>query len=267
MRVINLASGSKGNSTLIEHNGTSILIDAGLAMKELELRLKKVGASLDKISAIIVSHNHDDHIRSVAKIANKFNITVYSPIECFYAPKLSSVEIKNRKNIELDDFYIGDIKIETFEVSHDALKTIGFVFYCDGNKVGLITDLGCVDELILSKLVGSNLIMIESNYDEQMLLSGPYPLMLKRRILSQMGHLSNFDCADAIVKLSLRGTKHFMLMHLSETNNSPEIAYNTVMRNLYDYYGDNNDVRVMIAEQYDVSPNFLFKHREEGDIC
>lgn len=266
MRVINLASGSKGNATLVEHGSSSILIDAGLSMKELELRLVRAGRSLDEISAIVVSHDHDDHIKSISRISNKYKIPVYASAECFFSSKLCLVDILNRRNIGVEDFFVGDIRIETIELSHDATKTLGFVFHCDGNKVSLVTDLGYIDELILSKLMGSNLVMIESNYDENMLMSGPYPLILKKRISSRMGHLSNNACASAVLELSKRGTKFFMLMHLSETNNSPEIAYNTIMRCLYDEYGEENKVRVMMAEQNDVSPNFLFKHREEGKI-
>lgn len=265
MRVINLASGSKGNATLVEHGKTKILIDAGLPLKVLEERLAKAGCSIGEIGAVLVSHTHIDHVKSVAKISTKFGIPVYAPRECFFEEKLSLVGMEQRREVGLEDFFLDEIKVQTFEVSHDAPKTIGFVFHCDGNKVGLVTDVGYLDELILSKLQGSNLVMIESNYDAQMLENGPYPYILKRRIASRMGHLSNFDCSRAILELSKRGTQYFMLMHLSETNNTPEIAYNTVMNVLYDEFGEDNGVRIMLAEQNDVSPNFLFKHREEGE--
>ena len=265
MRVINLASGSKGNSTLVEHSEYKILVDVGISIRELETRLMRAGGRLEEISAIIVSHDHVDHIKSVAKLSNKYNIPVYASSECFYNSNLSQVEDKNKRYVGIENFSVGDIEIEVVDLSHDASRTLGFIFYCDGNKVGLVTDLGYIDELILSKLKGSNLVMIESNYDHEMLMSGPYPLVLKRRISSRMGHLSNFDCARAILELSKRGTEYFMLMHLSETNNSPEIAYNTTMKCLFDEYGENSKVRVMIAEQCDISPNFVFKHRKEGD--
>ena len=266
MRVINLASGSKGNSTLVEHGDVKLLIDAGISLKELDFRLRSVGCKISEISAIIVSHDHADHIKSVPGISKKYDVPVYAPYECFFNSALNLVDEKNRRFVGIEDFSIGDISVETIELSHDATRTLGFIFYCDGNKVGLVTDLGFIDELILSKLMHSNLVMIESNYDDNMLACGPYPLSLKRRIASRLGHLSNSDCARAVIELSKRGTQHFMLMHLSEINNSPEIAYNTTMKCLIDEYGENNKVRVMLAEQHDVSPNFLFKHREEGDL-
>ena len=264
MRVINLASGSKGNSTLIEHSGTSLLIDAGISAKLVNEKLLQVGSSIEKVSAILVSHNHIDHIKAVVRIANKYNIPVYAPRECYQDEKLQKLEKRLIHEISLEDFLVGEIKVSTFEVPHDALKTIGFVFYADGNKVSLVTDVGELNEIALRQVENSNLIMIESNYDEKMLENGPYPYPLKRRIASNMGHLSNRACARHILELSKRGTKHFMLMHLSEINNTPEIAYNTVMNVLYDEYGENNEVMILMANQNEVSPNFNFKPRTEG---
>lgn len=263
MRVINLASGSKGNSTLIEHNNTSILVDAGLSMRAIEERLKMAGSDIASISAILISHNHIDHIKGVSRISNKYNIPVYAPRECYDDVNLTEVNQLNRFEIGLDDFIIGDITVSTFEVPHDALKTIGFVFLSDGNKVSLLTDVGRVDELVLKRIEKSNLIMIESNYDEEMLAIGPYPYPLKRRISSNMGHLSNVECSRIILELTRRGTQYFMLMHLSEINNTPEIAYNTVMNVLYDEYGDNIPARILLSNQYSLSPNFVFKTRGE----
>ena len=265
MRVINLASGSKGNSTLIEHGEIKILVDAGLSVKLLEERLLKAGVSLREISAIFVSHGHIDHIKSVAKLSIKFDIPVYAPRECFFETKMLEIPFLNRREIGLENFFVGEFEVETFEVPHDAPKTIGFIFRCDGNKVALVTDIGKMDEIMLSRIQGSNLVMIESNYDDNLLENGPYPYPLKRRIASNMGHLSNMDCSKAVVELSKRGTQFFMLMHLSETNNTPEIAYNTVMNVLFDEFGEDNIVKILLAEQDDVSPNFVFKHREEGE--
>lgn len=265
MRVINLGSGSKGNCTLIEHGSTKLLVDAGLNLKDLEDRIKEVGVGLYEISAILVSHNHIDHIRSIVRISKKYKIPVYATRECFCDINLSKVESIYKKEIGLDDFYIGEIKILTFEVPHDALKTIGFIFYAGGNKVSLVTDVGRLEEVILRKMEGSNLVMIESNYDERMLEFGPYPYPLKRRIASNMGHLSNNDCARAVLRLSRSGTKYFMLMHLSEINNTAEIAYNTVMNVLYDEYGRGNDVMILLSNQYKVSTNCVFKPRDKGE--
>lgn len=266
MRVINLGSGSKGNCTLIEHKQTAVLIDAGLNMKDVEERLIKVSCNILNISAIIVSHDHADHIRSVVRLSKKYKIPVYASRECFFESSLKNVEGQYKKEIGLDDFFVGGIRVSTFEVPHDAIKTIGFIFYADGNKVSLVTDVGRLDDVILKKLEKSNLVMIESNYDERMLENGPYPYPLKRRIASNMGHLSNRDSARAILELSKFGTKYFMLMHLSEVNNNPQMAYNTVMNVLYDEYGEDNKVVILLSDQYKVSPNCVFKPREEGGV-
>lgn len=265
MRIINLASGSKGNATLIEHKSTKILLDAGVGLKELESRLSSINVLPWELSAILVSHNHIDHIRSVAKLSNKYKIPVYAPRECYLDKNLCGIAQSFVCEIGLDDFKVGDILISTFELPHDALKTLGFVFFANGNKVSVLTDVGRVDEVVLNRIENSNLILIESNYDENMLESGPYPYPLKRRISSNMGHLSNLDCSRLVLELSRRGTQHFMLMHLSEINNTPEIAYNTIMNALYDVYGEENMVKIYMAYQDKISPNFIFKSRENGE--
>lgn len=266
MRIINLASGSKGNCTLIEHGTTKILVDVGIGVKVLNERLRDAGSSLDGVTAIFVSHNHIDHIKSVVSIANKYNIPVYAPRECYQDEKLKKLEKRLKNEIELDNINIGEIEIETFEVPHDALKTIAFIFYADGNKVSLVTDLGGLSEVSMRRMEKSNLIMLESNYDEVMLANGPYPQSLKKRIASTMGHLSNKECAKAILEFTKRGTGYFMLMHLSETNNTPEIAYNTVMNVLYGEYGERIPATILMAKQDAISPKFIFKPRDKGEL-
>lgn len=265
MRVINLGSGSKGNSTLIEYKDTMILIDAGLPIKELEGRIVASKADLGKLSAIVVSHNHIDHIRSVSRIANRYNVPVYAARECYLDEKLNRVLYELKNEIGIEDFMIGDILVSAFEVPHDAFKTLGFTFSAGGNKISLVTDVGEITDNVFNKLIGSDLVMIESNYDEDMLTFGPYPEKLKRRIKSSMGHLSNTDCAKHILNLRKLGTKHFILMHLSEINNSPEIAYNNVMNCLYNEYGDDCSAKIYLAWQNKLSSNFILKSKtEEG---
>ena len=265
MRVVNLASGSKGNSTYIGHGVDNLLVDIGLSCMELEKRLKLINVNPECITAILLTHNHIDHIKGVVRFANKYNIKVYAHRECFEDVDLSNLEKKLIQIIGLEDFELGTIKVSSFELPHDALKTIGFNFYCDGNKVSLLTDVGEVNDCVFHKLEGSNLVLIESNYDEQMLMNGPYPLSLKKRIKSNMGHLSNCDCANIVVRLSKLGTKFFMLMHISENNNTPEIAYNNIMNVLYDGYGGECETRVFLSHQERPSVNFTLKSRIKGE--
>lgn len=266
MRIINLASGSKGNSTLIEHGQVRLLIDAGLGISDMQQRLQRAGVQVSELTAIVLSHNHIDHIKSAAKISNKYNVPVYAPIECYEDANLKCVEKTNRNIIE-KQLKFGEVEIFAFDVSHDALHTIGFNILCDGNKVSMVTDIGIMTDEILESLKYSNLVMIESNYDTKMLYEGPYPFTLKRRISSNRGHLSNTDCAETIVKLSKYGTKHFMLMHMSETNNTPDIAYNTIMNRLYKEYGINMDQTILLSKQHDLSANIVFKTRKKGEDC
>lgn len=229
MRVINLASGSDGNITYLEDEDKKIILDMGLSCTETVARLEKIGIAPSQISAIIVTHEHSDHIKGIDVFSSKYNIPVYAHQEVWYGlnDKLKKVKVENRKIFE-GKFQFGDLVITPVKLPHDV-SCYGFSFNKGENKISVITDLGHINDLILHSVKGSQLVYIEANYDREMLMKGTkYPLTLKRRIDGPNGHLSNTMCAEAIEFLALTGTRQIVLSHLSKENNTPLIAYNSI---------------------------------------
>ena len=226
--IVSLASGSKANCILIDYNKTTILIDDGLSsVKELNHRLSECGLFCD-ISGVLITHEHSDHVKGLPSLALHTDIPVYMHSEtyCAVAGKLGDINYCPVQHYEAG-FVIGDIGVQPFRVSHDAAFPLGYTLYCGDEVITLLTDSGYISEGMSRRLLSSNVIMIESNHDEGMLKKGPYPPMLKQRILSRNGHLSNAACADALKKICERnsGLQRVALMHLSEQNNDPAIAY------------------------------------------
>ena len=260
MRVINLASGSKGNCTLIEGENSGILIDCGLELKNIEELLNSVNSSPEKIKSIVITHTHSDHIKSVVKFSAKYNTEVWATDRNWAEGKLQKVPFERRRFINFEDFYIDEFTISPFEVSHDAVSTIGISVLRRGRKFSIATDVGIITSEIIDKMAGSDLIFIESNYDDYMLKNGSYPPIIKKRIASRNGHLSNIDCAEAITRLVSLGTRHFVLMHISENNNTYELAYGTTKSVLKNKNLDNN-IFIGVAFQHKVGSNFILKDK------
>ncbi len=234
MRVCCLASGSGGNLTYIESDNTKILIDCGLTLCEVEKRLNQIDVSPSEISAILITHEHKDHIAGVSAFVKKYGTKVFAHVEGWPAIDCKT-KINDKYKVAFydNDFYIEDLTVCPFRLSHDSLFCVGYVIYNCGNKVSIATDTGYLPEAAKDCMAKSDLIIIESNHDEQMLLSNPtYTIYLKKRILSKKGHLSNNACASAIYDLVHMGTKQFVLAHLSEKNNTPLIAYTSVCEGL-----------------------------------
>lgn len=235
MRAINLASGSDGNITYIEDNDKKIILDMGLSCTETVARLEKIGVSPNEITAILVSHEHSDHIKGIDVFASKYNTPVYAHQEVWYGldEKLKKVKIENRKIFE-GQFEFEDLIITPVKVPHDV-SCYGFSFNKGESKISVLTDLGHINDRILHAVKGSQLIYLEANYDREMLMQGTkYPLTLKRRIDGPNGHLSNSVCAEAIEFLAMTGSRQIVLSHLSKENNSPLIAYNSVCKIIKD---------------------------------
>lgn len=228
MRVINLASGSKGNSTFIDSGNMKVLLDVGLSLSNLEKRLELVNEKAEDIDAIVITHEHSDHIHCLVQFLKKYKAIAYIPAEIVDGFLKEIPEFVRGKIVEMKgyDFTIGDILVCPFKLPHDSIVCYGYSFVCGDKKISFATDLGFMPESVLDKIERSNLVYIESNHDKKMLLGcAKYPYITKQRILGEHGHLSNEQCSQAIVKLAMKGTKYFVLSHLSENTNTVELAY------------------------------------------
>lgn len=232
MRVCNLSSGSDGNLTYIESQSTKLLVDCGLSCRQVVTRLGMINVKPEDIDAIIVSHEHNDHIKGIRVFCKKYRAKIYAHEENWKVLEklLDGVETNKFIRFTSEKFAINDLNVDVVELSHDAVKCCGFTLEENNKKISIITDLGYTNSRILEQLRDSRLIYLESNYDKQMLLDNPnYSSTLKSRIMSKKGHLSNVDCANAICEIAkFAPKKHIMLSHLSTKNNTPEVAFNTV---------------------------------------
>lgn len=225
VRVCLLASGSKGNSVLVDTGSCRILVDAGVSATEIVNRLESAGYDESQLDAVLVSHEHTDHIRGAGALCRKLKI----PLILSY-PTCREINISLRK-INVIEFESGypfafrDLMIDPFPVTHDACDPVGFIIDCCDGRIGIATDFGIATRLVVDKLKGSKILVLESNHDEDMLLNGPYPWHLKQRIRSRHGHLSNVESVQLLDELIHSGLEGLFLAHLSEINNHPEIAY------------------------------------------
>jgi phosphoribosyl 1,2-cyclic phosphodiesterase len=228
-----LASGSKGNAIFISSGDTSLLIDAGLSGIEIERRLRSRGLDPENLNAILVSHEHSDHIQGVGVLSRRYKLPVYINSKTRKSADSQLGNLHEFKNFECGSlFTINDLSIHPFSISHDAKDPCGFTINQNGTKIGIATDLGIATSMVKSHLKGCTLLVLEANHDEQMLINGPYPWPIKQRIKSRTGHLSNEASKTLLNELQHDGLKHVMLAHLSETNNTPQKAVNEVGRAL-----------------------------------
>lgn len=228
-RFCSLFSSSSGNCTYIGSSGGGVLIDAGVSAKQISLKLNSVGVSEKDIGAVFVTHEHSDHIKGLRVFASKFNIPVYATEGTLRELEKSGVLNGNFSVFPID----GEIEcngqlISAFRTSHDVAESCGFsVTTSDGRKICIATDTGIVTDEMRAALTGCDLALVESNHDIGMLRNGSYPYMLKRRILSDVGHLSNLACGEFVTELVKSGTTRLVLGHLSKENNIPSLAYRT----------------------------------------
>lgn len=222
MKIITLASGSKGNTSYIEVGNTRFLIDIGITYRHLLERLEEIGKSIDDIDALLITHTHSDHIKGLKVFVKHNNVPVYIREEMYKELK----EILPKEKVELysDKMHLKDVTIDLVHTSHDAPGSVGFLI---NNSLVYITDTGYINEKYYDLLSNREIYYIESNHDEQMLLTGPYPHYLKQRILSDKGHLSNGATASYLEKFIGSNTKYIILAHISETNNTKELALET----------------------------------------
>ena len=244
-----LFSGSSGNCSLISTKDTNILIDAGVSATRITSALSEVGVNADEIDAILITHEHTDHIRGVEMLTKRYHIPVYANKETFCAMSDSikyAYPDRLREIKPNECFEIRDIRVYPFEISHDAAHPMGYSVVSDDTKVSFMTDMGRINETVLKIICKSDAVLIESNHDENMLINGGYPWSLKKRILSDKGHLSNDRAAWLAAQLAKWGTKHIALGHLSDKNNTPEVAVETTY-NMLKQNSLHNDVSLNVA--------------------
>lgn len=223
MDVTCFGSGSDGNSLLLRSGPTSVLIDAGIPVRQLRAGLRCSGIGDGELSAVLISHEHSDHIRSAARLAK------YQPVS-FFGTAGTIRELRGRLSVQWETirdgaaFTVGDMTITPVTVPHDASEPVGFMIDDGDVRVALFTDLGEPNADVATAICGARLIVLESNYDETMLQNGPYPIHLKRRIRGPLGHLANDACARLLSETVSSDTTDIWLAHLSKNNNSPHAA-------------------------------------------
>lgn len=227
-----LYSGSSGNSMFIASDKAKILIDAGLPGKKIDSALAEINENPREIDGIFITHEHSDHIKGAGVLSRKYDIPIYAPHDTWVAMESTIGKIKEH-NIKVMDrrsvVSIKDMDIKSFIIPHDAAAPVGYTINLDGKMASVATDFGTFTREIEDSIKDSEVILIESNYNPQMLDMGPYPYSLKQRIKESYGHLSNEDCGEAIVKILKNGLgKNIILGHLSNTNNTPDLAELTV---------------------------------------
>ncbi len=224
-----LASGSKGNSVLVSSDEKRILIDCGISIRALTSSLKERNLSISDVQAILITHEHGDHVCSCAQLTEAYGIPVFTNAITMSALKRKTGLRGGYYFEETSPFVLCGMEISPFRTSHDAVYPVGYSIADADSKFTYATDLGYFSNTVKESAKGSDLILIESNHDVERLLNGPYPKYLKERILSSRGHLSNDHCAIAVRELLESGTKRFVLGHLSEQNNTHDLALSTTL--------------------------------------
>jgi phosphoribosyl 1,2-cyclic phosphodiesterase len=248
-----LASGSKGNSILVRSQNTGIILDAGISMKRIREAVDALKVPRDIIKAVIVSHEHSDHTRSAGALCRSLKIPLYiSPDTYAYSShRLGRVDERLQYFEAGVEFLIGDILVQPFRSSHDAVDSCNFTFEHDDRKLGVAIDLGYFSKLTLMKLSNLHTLVLESNHDLQMLMDGPYDWNLKKRVKSEHGHLSNDQAVGLLSQVLHPGLKNLVLAHLSETNNRPDLAFKV----MNDYLQTiRSDINLLVADQYCHTP-------------
>lgn len=238
-----LSSGSKGNTTFISTNETKILIDCGNTCKYVCEKLKSININPNELDAIFITHTHKDHISGLKVFLHKYNIKVY-----LTEKMLSDLPyVENYELINTDAILIKDMKIEMIKTSHDAPDARGYIINSNNKSIVYITDTGYINNKYHSMLEDKDVYIFESNHDVELLNNSSYPFALRKRILSDKGHLSNHDSSMYLSKFIGNNTKYILLAHLSEENNTPLLAYNTLIDKLKETNKEVNNI--IIAKQ------------------
>lgn len=224
-----LGSGSSGNATLVSWRDTHILVDCGFGLREAQKRIERFGVHLSELAAIIVTHEHADHIKGVPPIARKFGTPVYMTVGTYYSRDLGRVpELRLIYNYE--PFAIGEVAVQPVAVPHDAREPAQFVLRCQHRQFGVLTDLGSITPHLINAFSGCDALLLEANHDRQMLADGPYPPSLKARVAGAWGHLSNEQTVELLQQLDTSRLQHLVVGHISRKNNSVALAQQALAR-------------------------------------
>ena len=252
LKFCSLYSGSSGNCLLVSSKNTTILVDCGTSCKKIVDGLQSINYSIEDIDAILITHEHSDHIQGLGAVSKKYDIPVFANLETWKAMEKQKEKIlpKNINYFKNDeDFILNDLTIHPFSTPHDAANPCGFNIHKGKKQLSIATDLGHVTDNLLANLEKSSLILLEANYEPEMLNASRYPFKLKERIKGPHGHLSNENAGDVIAKLIHKDLKHVVLGHLSKENNFPELAYRTVAEELMNNNLDLNNISISVASR------------------
>lgn len=246
-----LASGSKGNALLLGTERTKILIDAGLSFKQLKERLETLDVDVASLDAVVITHEHSDHIKGLEVLAKQLNIPVLANTD---TAKAICEQVKTPLKFKIfstgEMFTFGDITLHPFSIQHDTVDPVAFTARLAGKKIGICADLGCVTTLVKMHLKECDALYLESNHEPSMVHASSRPLVYKQRVLGRQGHLSNQSCAELLKELYHQQLKHIYLAHLSEECNNPAVALKRTQESLDPYL---HELSVNIALQHQVS--------------
>ncbi|MBP3841184.1 MAG: MBL fold metallo-hydrolase [Bacilli bacterium] len=246
MKFETLASGSKGNCSIVICNNIKLLIDIGISFPTLKARLEKIDTKIEDITGILISHSHNDHIKGLQSIIKKTNIKILIPEKMY--EELQNIVPKNRVIFIKDKNKLTNVNIELIHTSHDVPCSVGFLITYNNDTLVHITDTGYINKKILPRITDKNIYLIESNHDEEMLMNGPYPPFLKQRVVGDEGHLSNRQTCEYLKQIVGANTKYVFLAHISEKNNTQELVYNEASKVLKD-----KKIEIVIATQEEES--------------
>lgn len=241
MNLCTLASGSKGNSSIICTENSRFLVDIGISTKRLKSSLDGMEIDISSLSGIFITHEHRDHIAGLKTFVKKYEVPIFATSGTFDAILKTcgyeGIDTRLLHSIEKSkEFFVGNTRIKAFEIPHDAGDPVGFTFREEDKKVAVCTDIGMITDCIIEHLEGSNALVIEANHDEHILQAGNYPYSLKKRILSDRGHLSNENSGRLLSKIWNKNLQHIVLGHLSEENNMPDLALMSVKYELMEKF-------------------------------